>query len=80
MGNCGPLQRRIKAWRALEGPPREVFFPQVHEPGALGQSDFTEMKSLGVTICGQPFDHLVYHFVLTYSKLNRSGYSRGSFS
>ena len=46
-----------------------MFFPQVHEPGALGQSDFTEMKSLGVTICGQPFDHLVYHFVLIYSNL-----------
>ena len=25
------------------------------------------MKSLDVTISGQPFDHLVYHFVLTYS-------------
>ena len=25
------------------------------------------MESLGVTIGGQPFDHLVYHFVLTYS-------------
>ena len=23
------LQRRIKAWRALEGPGREVFFPQI---------------------------------------------------
>ena len=25
------------------------------------------MESLGVTIGGQAFDHLVYHFVLTYS-------------
>jgi hypothetical protein len=25
------------------------------------------MKSLAVTIGGQPFDHLVYHWVLTYS-------------
>lgn len=25
------------------------------------------MTSLGVTIGGQPFDHMVYHFVLTYS-------------
>jgi hypothetical protein len=25
------------------------------------------MNSLGVTIAGQPFDHLVYHFTLTYS-------------
>src|ERR1700694_3069294 len=25
------------------------------------------MGALGVTIAGEPFDHLVYHFVLTYS-------------
>src|SRR3954468_15206427 len=61
------LQRRIKQWRALEGPPREVFFAQVHEPGRLAESDFTCMTKLGVTILGVPFDHLVYHFVLTYS-------------
>jgi len=61
------LQRRVKIWRALEGPPKEVFFPQQHHPGELCQSDFTYMGSLGVTIQGQPFDHLIYHFVLTYS-------------
>jgi len=66
-GQLRTLQRRVKAWRALEGPPKEVFFPQVHKPGQLCQSDFTYMKSVGVTIQGQPFDHLVYHFVLTYS-------------
>src|SRR3954447_23672548 len=61
------LQRRIKQWRALEGPPKEVFFAQTHEPGRLAESDFTHMGTLGVTIAGEPFDHLVYHFVLTYS-------------
>ena len=61
------LQRRIKRWRALEGPPKEVFFAQTHEPGRLAESDFTHMGDLGVTIAGEPFDHLVYHFVLTYS-------------
>lgn len=61
------LQRRIKRWRALEGPPKEVFFAQNHEPGWLAESDFTHMSTLGVTIAGEPFDHLVYHFVLTYS-------------
>ena len=61
------LQRRIKQWRALEGPPKEVFFAQNHEPGRLAESDFTHMGTLGVTIAGEPFDHLVYHFVLTYS-------------
>jgi len=66
-GQLRTLQRRVKIWRALEGPPREVFFPQVHKPGELCQSDFTHMKALGVSIHGQPFDHLLYHFVLTYS-------------
>ena len=61
------LQRRIKQWRAREGPPKEVFFAQNHEPGRLAESDFTHMGTLGVTIAGEPFDHLVYHFVLTYS-------------
>jgi hypothetical protein len=61
------LQRRVKIWRALQGPPREVFFPQVHKPGELCESDFTSMNSLGVTIERQPFEHLLYHFVLTYS-------------
>jgi len=66
-GQLRTLQRRIKIWRALEGPPKEVFFPQEHHPGELCQSDFTHMDSLGVTIEGHPFDHLIYHFVLTYS-------------
>lgn len=66
-GQLRTLQRRLKAWRALEGPPKEVFFPQVHKAGQLCQSDFTHMKSVGVTIQRQPFDHLIYHFVLTYS-------------
>src|SRR6266436_4779650 len=61
------LQRRIKQWRVLEGPPKEVFFAQVHEPGRLAASDFTRMNDLGVTIQGQRFEHMVYHFVLTYS-------------
>src|SRR5512142_107314 len=61
------LQRQIAAWRALHGPEREVIFEQVHTPGERGQSDFTHMEDLGVTIAGEPFPHLVYHFVLTYS-------------
>ena len=61
------LQRRLKRWRATSGPAKEVFFAQVHEPGRLGASDFTHLTNLGVTIGGQPFAHLVYHFVLTYS-------------
>src|SRR5438270_6078011 len=66
-GQVRTLQRRIKNWRALEGPPREVFFAQDHYPGELCQSDFTHCRELGVTINGQAFPHLIYHFVLTYS-------------
>jgi hypothetical protein len=66
-GQLRTLQRRLKHWRATEGPPKEVFFAQNHEPGRLCASDFTHMSELGVTIAGEPFDHLVYHFVLTYS-------------
>jgi hypothetical protein len=66
-GQLRTLQRRLKHWRATEGPPKEVFFAQNHEPGRLCASDFTHMAELGVTIAGEPFDHLVYHFVLTYS-------------
>jgi hypothetical protein len=61
------FQRGVKRWRATAGPAKEVFFSQVHQPGRLCASDFTHMKSLAVTIGGQPFDHLVYHWVLTYS-------------
>src|SRR5205807_8080322 len=61
------LERRVRIWKAQHGPAKEVYFAQVHEPGRLGASDFTHMKSLGVTIAGQAFDHLLYHFVLTHS-------------
>jgi len=66
-GQIRSLQRRIKTWRALEGPQKEVFFPQVYSPGVLCESDFTRMGKLEITIQGQFFDHLVYHFVLPYS-------------
>lgn len=66
-GQLRTFQRGIKVWRATEGPPREVFFPQVHVPGVLSESDFTYPNDLGVTIAGRPFDHVLYHFVLTYS-------------
>lgn len=66
-GQLRTLQRRVKIWRALEGPPKEVFFDQRHRPGELCQSDFTAMTSLGVRIGGELFRHQLYHFVLPYS-------------
>jgi hypothetical protein len=61
------FQRRAKQWRALKGPGNEVFFPQDYKPGYWGESDFTRMKALGITINGVPFDHMLYHFVLCWS-------------
>lgn len=66
-GQLRTLQRRVKVWRATEGFPKEVYFPQVHYPGDLSQSDFTCMNDLCITLGGSGFDHLIYHFVLTYS-------------
>ena len=61
------LERRIRAWRAEYGPEREVIFRQKHEPGHRGLSDFTHMGSLGVSVAGQPLDHMLYHFRLAWS-------------
>jgi transposase InsO family protein len=62
------LERRIRSWRALHGPEQEVvFFRQVHEPGRLGLSDFTDMGDLAVTVAGEVLEHRLYHFRLAYS-------------
>jgi len=66
-GQLRTLQRKLKRWRALEGESKEIFFPQIHWPGELSQSDFTNMDDLGITIAKELFRHLIYHFVLTYS-------------
>jgi hypothetical protein len=61
------LERRINAWRALNGPEQDVIFRQEHEPGRLGLSDFTDTSALGITIMGAPLDHRLYHFRLAFS-------------
>ncbi len=66
-GQLRTFQRGVRRWRATQGPEKEVYFSQIHEPGRLCASDFTHMTSLEVTIAGQRLAHMVYHFVLTYS-------------
>jgi len=61
------LERRIRQWRALHGAEREVIFRQLHEPGRMGLSDFTDLSGLGVTIAGEPLPHRLYHFRLVFS-------------
>lgn len=67
-GQLRTLQRRIREWRALSGPEQEIFFPQIHVPGKQSQSDYTCCNELGVTIAGEPFPHLLFHFMLPYSR------------
>ena len=61
------LQRRMRDWRALHGPDREVYFEQEHPSGSEGQMDFTYCRELGVMIGGEPFDHLLFQFILSHS-------------
>jgi hypothetical protein len=61
------LERRMRAWRALNGPDVDVIFRQEHQPGRLGLSDFTDLAELGVTIAGEHLDHRLYHFRLAFS-------------
>ena len=60
------LERRIRAWRALNGPERDVIFRQEPVPGRLGLSDFTDMADLCVMVAGAVLDHRLYHFRLAF--------------
>jgi hypothetical protein len=66
-GKKRTFQRRVKAWKALHGPDKEVMFRQVQEPGRQGLSDFTQLKDTTVTIAGESLEHRLYHFRLAYS-------------
>ena len=61
------MERRVKAWKAIHGPEKEVMFRQNHVPGRQGLSDFTHPK-MAITIQGKPLKHLLYHFRLVFSK------------
>jgi len=61
------LQRRIKQWKAIHGPAKEVMFRQQKIPGQLGLSDFTHLKKARITIEGEEFKHILYHYRLAFS-------------
>jgi hypothetical protein len=61
------LERRIKLWRGLHGPDQDVMFRQIHPPGELGLSDFTDLSPLRVCIAGVGLDHILYHFRMAHS-------------
>ena len=66
-GQVRTLQRRMRDWRALHGPEREVCFQQDHPPGREAALDFTNCNELEVTIQGEPFPHLLFELVLSFS-------------
>src|SRR5690625_853995 len=55
------LERRIKEWRHLYGPPKEVMFLQSHPLGALGIADFTYNKT-PISVNGAPLEHRLFHY------------------
>ncbi len=67
-GQLPTLQRRVREWRAQDGPDREVYFEQVAIPGREAAFDFTDASDLGVTIRGVAFRHLLFEWVLSYSR------------
>lgn len=66
-GQLRTLQRKVKQWRARQGPEKEVYFAQDHRPAEAMQTDFTDCAELMVTILGVAFTHLLCHSVLPYS-------------
>ncbi len=66
-GQLRTFQRRVGDWRVLNGPDREVFFPQKHVAGEAAQTDFTWLTELEMTIEGEPAALMFCHVVLTYS-------------
>ena len=61
------LQRHVAHWRATEGPERELIFRQEHPPGRQALSDFTHADTFAVTLAGEPFAHMLYHFWMAFS-------------
>ncbi len=61
------LQRKMKDWRVLYGKNQSVIFRQNILPGKQSQSDWTSMNDLNICIAGEPYPHLLFHFMLPYS-------------
>ena len=67
-GQARTLQRRFRDWLVVHGPEPEVYFEQAAVPGREAAIDFTHATDLGVTIAGEPLPHLLFEFVLSYSR------------
>jgi len=60
------LQRRVKHWKATQGPGKVVIFRQSVPAGRQGLSDFSH-PATEITIQGEVFTHLLYQFRFAYS-------------
>jgi hypothetical protein len=60
------LQRRVKHWKATQGPDKAVIFRQSVPAGQQGLSDFSHPNT-EITIQGEVFTHLLYQFRFAYS-------------
>ena len=60
------LQRRVKHWKATQGPDKAVIFRQSVPAGQQGLSDFSHPNT-EITIQGEVFSHLLYQFRFAYS-------------
>lgn len=66
-GSLRSFQRRVRAWKLLHGPDKEVFFAQEHRPGEWIQADWMHLAKTGITIGGMPLGGTLCHCVLPYS-------------
>lgn len=60
------LQRRVKHWKATQGPDKVVIFRQSVPAGQQGLSDFSHPKT-AITLQGEVFTHLLYQFRFAFS-------------
>lgn len=60
------LQRRVKHWKATQGPGKVVIFRQSVPAGQQGLSDFSHPNT-AITLQGEVFTHLLYQFRFAYS-------------
>lgn len=60
------LQRRVKQWRAIDGPDKDIIFRQDAAIAVQGFSDFSHPND-PVLVDGNPFKHLFYQYRLAYS-------------
>ena len=60
--------QKLKVWRTEHGKDKPVIFLQNVGPGRQSLPDWTNMNQLDICIGGKPYSHLLFHFMLPYSR------------